>query len=978
MALTETAVPDDASAFDARLKLFVADLGNEDFCGDVDDSVAARLVNATDNSIYHVEPALVVYPRNADDLSLLARLSQRHRIAITARGGCTGTNGQSLTPFVVVDLSRHMNAIIRFDPSAQTVTVEPGVVLNQLNDYLRPLGFFFAPTVSTASRATLGGMLATDASGKGSRRYGRTSDHVSSMVIVMDDGSRVEVADAALCDLVADKALTRLGSICRMIAEAVTTHSADIQEAYPDMNRGLTGYNLKEVVTEDGGFRLSKLLAGSEGTLALTAEMTFKVTRKPRHRALCVLAYDDCLTALGEVERLVLADPVAVEFIDDKVVALAEDSPLWSGLETMLGNLREARGLLFLEFAEHSAEAVAARMKRLDSLLQADRAAHIGRSETTDATEMAALWSLRERSVGLLASMEGARRGIAFVEDVAVPPKNLVAFVKSFRTLLDGYRLQYGMFGHADVGCIHVRPMLDMKDPADRALVREISDKVARLARTHGGLIWGEHGKGYRGEYLSLYVGGAIHDIFRRIKAAFDPNNLLNPGKLVSPAGSDVDISRLDTVGFRGARDASIDKSHQADFERAIACNGNGACFNPDAADAMCPSYKASRDRTQSPKGRAALFREWARISSVGGNINPVATALKTSLDTCLSCNACSSQCPVQVDIPAMKARFLETYYETERRPIRDRVLRHLERLTLIGASWPRLGNFVVHNPASVRIAGHVIGLRDLPKFPICSLAEEMKRARVDFIDPDLPLPSGVDPEQCVILVPDSFSGVFEPHLWAAAAMLFRRMGFRVLAAPILKNGKALNVRGFGAAFSATALATGEKLSRLADTGAHLVAIEPAITLLFRQEYRRLMPNRPLRISSIDEFLTSHLDTLSSHAQSADDRPYRLFVHCTEQTAEPRTAGRWEAVFQATGRRIELAHTGCCGMAGLFGHETEHVDMSRRLFDLSWAAQLDQDDAIPLITGYSCRSQTKRLWRAGVRHPIEALQAEWS
>jgi len=974
MALSKTVVlKDQHSASDMRLADFVSGLAAEKFSGDTDSSVAAKLVNATDNSIYHVEPALVVYPRCKADLRLVSRLSQMHRIPITARGGCTGTNGQSLTLFVVVDLSRHMNRIIGFDPVAETVTVEPGVVLDQLNAYLRPLGYFFAPTVSTASRATLGGMLATDASGKGSRRYGRTSDYVASMNIVMDDGSTADIADLPLSTLGDGVGNSRLASICRLIAGEVASHAEEIARVYPDMNRGMTGYNLNEVVSKDGTFRLAKLLAGSEGTLALTAEITFRVTQRPSHRALCVLAYDDCLTALRDVQRLLPADPVAIEFIDDKVVALASKSPLWSGLENILGGLSGARGFLFLEIAENSASVVKERVTMLDAILGEKCAQHVGYAQTTNIDEMKALWAMRERSVGLLASMEGSRRGIAFVEDAAVPPENLVGFVQAFRALLDEHDLTYGMYGHADVGCIHVRPLLDMKTPMDRALVREISDTVAELARAHGGLIWGEHGKGYRGEYLPLYTGEAVYNVLRRIKAAFDPCNLLNPGKLLAPKGSDGRIDKIDAVPFRGARDASIDGTVFAVYERAVACNGNGACFNWDVADAMCPSYKASRDRIQSPKGRATLFREWARAASLGIDTGVLAEELKASLDTCLSCKACTSQCPVQVDIPGMKSAFLETYYETTWRPLRDRLLRHLERVSLSGAQWPRLANLVISNPVSTMITRWLFGLRDLPRFPATSFEKQMKRAGVSFLDVDCRLPTGANPIQCVILIPDSFSGVFEPHIWAATAALLQRMGFRVFTAPISENGKALHVRGYGVAFNATARKATRDLSDFARTGASLIGIEPAVVMLYRQEYESLPSSSSYRVSSIDEFLFDHLDRLPSSDRPTDERTYRLFLHCTEKTAEPRTAERWRVIFSTMGGRVEVVRAGCCGMAGLFGHEAENFGKSRKLFDMSWADHISDDGSIVLATGYSCRTQAQRFHGGHFRHPIEVI-----
>ena len=597
------------------------------------DDLATRLVGATDNSIYRVTPDAILFPRTADDIALIARSAQDHSLPLTARGGNTGTNGQSLNEGIIVDCSRHMTGIASFDAEAREVVVQPGVILDQLNNFLAPHGFFFPPTVSTSSRATIGGMFATDASGKGSRRYGRTSDWVEGADLVLANGRTTTAHDF---------------SENLQLATLLRNHTKQIDAAFPPMNRGLTGYNLGEALTQ-GGLNPIKLLAGSEGTLALTTQITLRVAPLPHHKALTILAYRDALAAMDHVPALLAADPVAIEFLDDKIIDLAAKTPMWSELKDVFGAFGEARGFLFVEFNGDDPKDITESRETLTKILLKAPTSYVGRRDSDDPAQMAALWSMRKRSVGLLGALEGRRVGLPFVEDAAVPPENLSDFVRGFRMILDGAGVDYGMFGHADVGCVHVRPTLDMRDPTDRAKVREISDAVFTLARDMGGLIWGEHGKGLRGEYLAELLPPELLTVMEQIKTTFDPEGRLNPGKLYAPQG---EVARLDEVPFRGERDAAIDADRFSPYAKSIGCNGNGACFDWAPNDPMCPSYKVTGDKRQSPKGRATLLREWSHAESTGGDEHAVGTALLESLNTCLSCRSCTSQCPVAVDIP--------------------------------------------------------------------------------------------------------------------------------------------------------------------------------------------------------------------------------------------------------------------------------------------------------------------------------------
>ncbi|ESR27248.1 Fe-S protein [Lutibaculum baratangense AMV1] len=960
-----------------RIEALLDDLGSTAWTGEVAADIGTRIVHSTDNSLYQLRPGAVLFPRTAEDIRLVAELAARHRVAVSARGGGTGTNGQSLTESVILDTSRHMNRIGSFDADAGTVTVEPGVVLDQLNAFLAPHGCFFPPAVSTASRATVGGMVATDASGQGSRHYGKTSDYIVGMDIVLAGGETFRVTDLSPGEAREVCARgDRIGEIHRAVIDEIAPRRELIERVFPRMNRGLTGYNLRDAVTPDGGLRLAKLLAGSEGTLAWTTSLTLKVRRKPRLRAVVIVAYDDFRVALADVPRMVEADPLAVEIVDDKILRIAADAPIWSQLKDTLGDI-DAKALLFVEFTGDDEAEVEEKVAGLTAILDRGPKKEIASKVATAPAAIAGIWDMRKQAVGLLGALEGQRRASPFVEDCAVPPERLPAFVEGFRAILDGHGLDYGMFGHADVGCLHVRPTIDMTTAHDRALVRRVSDAVAALAKENGGLLWGEHGRGFRAEYSPFFFGDELYAVLRRIKKAFDPLNVMNPGKLAVPEGNDAPISRIDEVPFRGAADEEISDAYLAEFAKAVACNGNAACHNWDALDAMCPSYKATRDRVQSPKGRAALMREWARLSSTGEDpaaLARVEEALHASLETCLSCKACTSQCPIKVDIPMMKSAFLERHYRNHPRPTRDRLVRRMEPVTLALRRLPRLANLALGNRASAAVARRTFGMVDLPSFAETTLEAGLRHRGLRMLRPG-EAPHARTEKPQVVLVPDSFLGTFDTAVLLAALDVLVALGHEVHVAPLRPNGKGLQVRGYLDDFRHVRDRRVKECEALASRGMPLVGVEPVVTLLHGSEYVRAHGGtKPgYEIVSVDRFLADAVASGAVASPSSARRRYHLLAHCSEKTADPAGARRWQGIFAAFGQDLSPVRTGCCGMAGLFGHEAEHREMSRRLYEMSWAAAVDGGEGEPLATGYSCRSQAHRFGGRRLRHPLEAL-----
>jgi FAD/FMN-containing dehydrogenase/Fe-S oxidoreductase len=974
---------------------FLNALAKTDFKGDIKSDYPTRLLSATDNSVYQVMPQACVYPACEEDLNIIATLGSSkdfQGVSFAPRGGGTGTNGQSLNTGVVVDTSKYMNNILSFDEATKTVVVQPGVVLDQLNAFLKDKGYFFPPAVSTSSRATLAGMTGTDASGKGSRIYGKTSDYIEAMDVVLGDGQTWTSKPLSPAELEEVKKRDDLvGAVYRQAHKSITENAAEIEKTFPKMNRGLTGYNLQHALKADGTFDLSFLLAGSEGSLCFTRQIKFRVIDLPKCKGLVTVRYKSFNEALEGVQLILRAEPAAVEVVDDKIMTMAQQDIIWTQVGDMLGGVDgepPVMGMNFVEFVGETKEEVDQQIAALEVLLNGAAGLDgqaTGWRSTSDPAQIGALWEMRKKSVGLLGALQGKRRAIPFVEDTAVPPENLAPFIREFRGLLDSHGVDYGMFGHADVGCLHVRPTLDLTDVMDEPRLRQISDGVADLTLKYGGLLWGEHGKGFRGEYSPKFFGPKLYDELRKIKAAFDPNNLFNPGKIATPyTMPHVSLTPIDEATLRGQVDRILDDEIKADYPKATLCNGNGACFTWDAFDPMCPSYKATRDRVQSPKGRAGLFREWIRLQSIdrpeglsdeldaGRDFNhDVYDALKT----CLSCKACATQCPVKVDIPEMKAQFLERYHERYERPNRDKLVTMLEKMAPITATWPRISNMMQETGLVKSIIKKGFGLIDLPKVSVNTLAKGLKERSAPRFDLDrMTGLSEAEKAKSLILVQDTFTTHYDADVVLAHYDLLSKLGFTVYVAPYRPNGKPLHVKGYLKEFDQLAQDNDLYYAKVAACGLDMVGVEAVVTLLFRQEYSQRLKGRPdYVIHQFHEWLHGKLADLDIKVRETGNS-YSLFAHCTEKTSLPKTPVQWGDIFKAFSQNLAVEKTGCCGMSGLFGHEVEHEDMSKKLYEMSWAEKAKSAGPDHMLaTGFSCRCQTKRYGDFTPRHPVQAL-----
>lgn len=975
------------------------------FTGQVATDYATRLVTATDNSVYQIVPLAVLYPKSTEDVSKVLGLLGEERfrqIKISPRGGGTGTNGQSLSDGIILDVSRHFREILELNLEQGWVRVQPGVILDQLNAFLAPHGVFFAPTLSPSSRATIGGMINTDASGKGSRIYGKTSEHVLGLTSVLCDGSllRTEpLRGSALSD--AMNAEGSVGQIYRTVRAVEESAREKLRTEIPQLKRFLTGYDLAHLVGEDGSFDLGRVICGSEGTLAVVTEATLRLTKVPRAKALIAIRYGEFDSALRAASRLVQKDPGAIETVDDTIVGLAKKDVIWSQIAHLVEGQGEApvRAVNLVEFESDDAEVVARKVEVLREELDREigvSGGALGYTVATEKADIAALWTLRKKGVGLLGNSPGQRRPVPFVEDTAVPPEKLADYIVEFRALLDKRGLRYGMFGHVDVGCLHVRPALNLRDPVDEELLRGISDEVVALVKRYGGVLWGEHGRGYRSEYTPTFFGDALYAELRRVKGAFDPHNQLNPGKLATPSTSKDSLVSVDAMK-RGAFDRQIAGAVREKYESAVNCNGNGACFdwNPDSV--MCPSSKVTGERIHSPKGRAGILREWLRLVSLEGHdagasgdeappglglaraseASDFSHQVYDAMNGCLACKACASQCPIHVDIPALRSDFLSQYHTRYRRPIKDYFVAILENVLVVLAWFPRVANWLMNLGFSRYVLSRWVKIVDTPMLAERTLAAGLRaRGTGPVTLESLRQLSAEQREQTVVIAQDAFTTFYEPEVALAAYDLLVKLGRNPVFLPFKENGKALHVKGFLSRFRLVARSTSEYYRQVTALGLPIVGIEPAVALTYRDEYRHELGEEAPEVQLLQEYLASTKSEWSAlfDRKGGQTESYRLFGHCTERTFEPGSQKLWAEVFEACGVKLSLEPTGCCGMCGVFGHEAEHFAESKGVFEMSWGKRLPTaESAAILATGHSCRSQVKRFRGYVPRHPAAAL-----
>ncbi|WP_410678371.1 FAD-binding and (Fe-S)-binding domain-containing protein [Avibacterium paragallinarum] len=1006
---------------------YLEELKQQHFEGDIASNYADRLSLATDNSVYQQLPQAILFPKTLADVVRLTKLAQREKyqsLTFTPRGGGTGTNGQSLNNNIIVDLSRHMTQILELNVKERWVKVQAGVVKDQLNQFLKPYGLFFSPELSTSNRATLGGMINTDASGQGSLRYGKTSNHVLGLRAVLIDGDVIDTQPLSTENFEQSLQQQPLSKRSKTLHQQIFQRCKEKREVIlrdlPQLNRFLTGYDLKNVFNnEETEFNLSRILTGSEGSLAFICEATLNLTPIPQHRTLINIKYRSFDAALRNAPFMLKANALSVETVDSKVLNLAKQDIIWHSVQDLLTEDAEnpILGLNIVEYAGNSKSMIEKQVARLCTQLDEKIAQQqddiIGYQVCTDLPSIERIYSMRKKAVGLLGNAKGAAKPIPFVEDTCVPPEHLADYISEFRALLDAHQLEYGMFGHVDAGVLHVRPALDLCDIEQVKLFKQISDQVAELTHKYGGLIWGEHGKGMRSQYGETFFTPELWQELRYIKTLFDPQNRLNPGKICTALESSQSLYSI-LSPMRADQDRQIPVQMKQEFAGAMNCNGNGLCFNFDVHSTMCPSMKVSKNRLFSPKGRAAMVREWLRLlanqkvspeqldfrkqkiklsdlvekfrASVGkyrGEYD-FSHEVKAAMDTCLSCKACASQCPIKIDVPSFRAKFLHFYHQRYPRPLKDYVVSNVELVAPYMAKAPQFFNFFTAAKITQPIAKKCLGMVDLPLLSQPNLQQQLVELNYQGLSLEqLERLNEREKDKMLLIVQDPFTSYYDAKVVADFVALTQKLGYRPILLPFKPNGKAQHIKGFLSRFAKTAKNQATFLNRMAKLGLPLVGVDPAIVLSYRDEYREILGDErgDFQVLTAHQWLKNQL--LSAHfsqaVQSAvkNDRTFSdwyLFPHCTEATGLPNSPKEWQEIFSHFGQSLQVENVGCCGMAGTFGHETQHLEMSKAIYASSWAKKLHgKNPEQCLATGYSCRSQIKRFAKWQPKHPVQAL-----
>jgi len=927
----------------------------------------SRLLYSTDASMYQVEPIGVVIPRHTDDIHAVLELANRRNVPVLPRGGGTSLTGQTVNYAVVLDYSVHLNRVLEVNREELWARVEPGVVQDVLNQHLKPDGLLFGPDTSTSSRATLGGMIGNNSGGSHSIAYGLTIDHLIELTTLLSDGSRAvfgEITPEAFAEKMRLSSLE--GEIYRQVAKIRDQYGDEILVRYPKYWRRVCGYNLDELV-KDRPLNLARLIAGSEGTLLNIIEAKVRLVKRPKKTALVVVHYTELQEALESSQTILETVPYSVELTDKMILDLARNNlELSQRMGFIVG---DPAVILGVEYAGESDAEVRSKVEALEALRARHRfgyAAHIA----YDPDEQKAIWNLRKKGLGLLMGIKGDAKPVAFVEDTAVDPKYLHLFIPRFREILAKYQVVGAYYGHCSVGCLHIRPIINLKAPRSLAQVKAIADEITDLVMEFGGAISSEHGDGRaRSPYLERVYGTSIVEAFRQLKRAFDPKNLLNPGNIVAPSaltdhlryGGEYKTREVDTL---------LDFSKQGGFAASVEmCNGAGVC-RKTLEGTMCPSYMATRDEEHSTRGRANALR--AVLSGHLPATDLTSQRLYDVMDLCLECKACKAECPANVDMAKLKYEFLHHFYQENGLPLRNRVFGRIAEISEMGCRFSPVTNLIARSPVTRRLMEYFLGIDRRRKFP--PFASDTFTNWFKLREPPRKAPRGT-----VVLFNDTFTTYNTPHIGRATIEFLEAAGYRVelvnkkcCGRPLISKGMLLEAKEHAAWNIA-------ELKPWVEYGAPIIGIEPSCLFTLRDEYPDLQKNddsKKIAASSflLEEFLLNE----RANGLTVDFRPGErralLHGHC-HQKAMVGTAPTVAALHWANFEVIEV-DSGCCGMAGSFGFEKEHYDISISLGKRRLAPAVDAQPLSTEIvaTGVSCRQQIEHLTGRSAKHPVELLR----
>lgn len=938
------------------------------FAGELRFDRISRALYSTDASVYQIVPVGVVLPKTEADVVAVVKACYRFLIPLTARGGGTSQAGQCIGPGLILDASKHFNEILEINAAERWARVRPGCVLDDLNRALAPHKLKFAPDISTANRATIGGMIANNSSGARSVLYGKTGDHVLAIRVVLSDGSVIECKPLEHAALETKFERDDLEGACyRAVRRLAREHDEEIERRYPKILRRVGGYDLESFRNNKDAdtFNLAPIFIGSEGTLGVTVEATLRLVELPKAKAVLVAQFEDLLEALSATPTVLTHNPAAVEVVDRYVLDSTQLNPEASRLRDFLHG--DPGAVLLIELYGDAPGELPPRLDALEHDLRSGfPRCHISRA--TEGAAQSRIWKLREMALGLSMAEKGDAKAISFVEDTAVPPENLRDYIAEFLDLVARHGTKAGVYAHASVGCLHVRPVIDLKTEEGVRRFEAIAEEVAALVLKHGGSLSGEHGDGLvRSPFQERMYGTVLYQAFRQLKRTFDPLGILNPGKIVDAAPLATNLrygSKYVTPDVATTFDFSSDGGMTRSTEL---CAGVGAC-RKRSEGTMCPSFQATRDERDSTRGRANALR--LAITGQAGMKGLTDPALREVLDLCLECKACKAECPTNVDMARLKAEFLHQYHREHGLPLRNRVFGHVADLGRWGSRLAPASSWAVRSRMGRWLAGKMLGI-DSRRIPP-AFARRSLRRRLGAV----PIPESFSG---VLLFPDTFASYFEPEVAESAIAVLRRAGRVVWLGPVDLRCCGRPFISNGMLDQAVALARHnvERLFPWASTGRPIVACEPSCILTLEDDYPSLLRGE---IRARAETVAAACKTFEELVAPDLTRemfrsgPRRVLVqtHCHQSALVGPGAGSRLLRIIPDAEVVEL-DSGCCGMAGSFGYEAEHYEVSRkvgerRLFPALRAARAD--DAV-VAAGFSCRLQIRHFTNRTALHPAQ-------
>jgi FAD/FMN-containing dehydrogenase/Fe-S oxidoreductase len=935
--------------------------------GDIHFDRYSRLLYSTDASIYQIEPIGVVVPRHKGDVQAVIEIANKLNISVLPRGGGTSLAGQTVGHSIVLDFSKYMQNVLEVNQEELWCRVQPGLVQDELNAYVRGMGLQFGPDTSTSNRATIGGMIGNNSAGAHSLTYGKTLDHVIELTVLLSDGSETVLKDLT-SEAVEKKsrADTIEGRAYREVFRLAQQYKNEILARYPKIMRRVSGYNLDEFIKPQP-FNLSRMLVGSEGTLATIVEAKMRLVPKPKWTAMDVIHFNDDIEALESAQVVLQTRPYAMESTDKMVLNLAR------------GNIEQSRklgfvqgtpdSLLMVEYAGETEDEVRDQVHRLEEVRKREKIGYAG-TLAFKPEEVKAIWGVRKAGLGLLLGIKGDKKPIAFVEDTAVEPAKLPEFIRRFKEVVARHDTVAGYYGHCSVGCMHIRPLINLKEDSEKTKMVSIANAIAELVLEFNGALSGEHGDGLaRSHFNAKLYGPALYDAFRQVKRAFDPKNLMNPGKIVD-APAMTESLKISPQYRAWEPRTTLDFGAQGGFARAVEmCSGMGEC-RKKLDGTMCPSYMGTLDEEHSTRGRANALR-----NAISGRVPQqefTGKRLYEVMDLCLECKACKAECPSNVDMAKLKYEFLDHYHRANGLPLRNRLFGGIETLNRMGSKLAPVSNWVANSSLNRWLMEVVAGIdrrRPLPVFARETF-ESWYRSHTT---------EGDGSKGEVVLFHDTFNNFNTPNVAIAATRFLERSDYRVVLVDKKCCGRPMISKGMLNQAKENSAWNVDKLAPYAEKGTPILGLEPSCLLTLRDEYPEFIRTGAAKKVAENSFLIEEFVVREqkqgrlSLNSSGTRKKALLHGHC-HQKALVGTAPT-VAMLKAAGYEVTEVDSGCCGMAGSFGFEKEHYELSTKIGNrrLAPAVKAVGADVEIVAPGISCRQQIDHLAGRRAKHPAELL-----